>query len=301
MENKNKNSIKLLLIEDNELDQLAFERFFKTEFPCQYTISNSVKNSIIELENNKFDIIVSDFNLGDGTALDILKILEKRFSLKDQNEKNILNKAFIVVTGAGDEETVVKLMKEGVSDYIVKDMNFNFLKILPITIERAINRISVENEIREKNMILNGILNNIPIIVFRTDENGLFTEIIGSGLKRFNIDEKHVNSSIIGKKLFGVFCDLSESIVKGINLVFNNPGRSSNFVGEIEINNIIGHFENYIFFDQERSKGAIGFSIDITEKKEAEAKLNQVYLGVQDVFSSLSKFSKFNQDKNISE
>lgn len=64
---------RILLIEDNELDQMAFTRFIKmAELPYDYTIAGSVSQAMSILESDRFDVIVSDYSLGDGTALDIL-------------------------------------------------------------------------------------------------------------------------------------------------------------------------------------------------------------------------------------
>ena len=64
---------KILLIEDNKLDRMAFERFVENEkllYDC--TTAGSVSEAQNILGSEKFDLIVSDYSLGDGTALDIL-------------------------------------------------------------------------------------------------------------------------------------------------------------------------------------------------------------------------------------
>ena len=64
---------KILLIEDNELDQMAFKRFIENNgiaYDC--TVAGSVAEAKRILAENQFDIIISDHSLGDGTALDVL-------------------------------------------------------------------------------------------------------------------------------------------------------------------------------------------------------------------------------------
>ena len=83
---------KILLIEDNELDQKAFERFvIDDNIPYEYSIADSVSEASQILNSNQFDAVISDHSIGDGTVFDILKIIN--------------NTPTIVVTGAGDEET----------------------------------------------------------------------------------------------------------------------------------------------------------------------------------------------------
>ncbi|HEC04141.1 MAG TPA: response regulator, partial [Phycisphaerales bacterium] len=62
---------KILFIEDNKLDQMAFKRFVdKNAIPYDCTIVGSVAESRSVLGRSEFDIIITDHSLGDGTALD---------------------------------------------------------------------------------------------------------------------------------------------------------------------------------------------------------------------------------------
>src|SRR4030042_4758461 len=112
MENKimENTRYKILLIEDNELDQMAFKRYVNSNaIPYDCTVSGSVSQARQALSSNQFDIIITDHSLGDGTAFDILESAK--------------NTPVIVVTGAGDEETAIKKRKAGAYDYLVKDIN----------------------------------------------------------------------------------------------------------------------------------------------------------------------------------
>jgi CheY-like chemotaxis protein len=270
---------------------MAFSRYFKNESTYDYSIVTSVAEASSILLKKKFDVIISDYDLGDGNAFDILKTIAQKdnFDLNSSSDSEYVvlrDQVFIIVTGAGDEEIAVKAMKQGASDYLIKDIDFSFLAFLDITVKRALKRIKIEHEIREKNQILNGILNNIPIIVFRLNEDLKFSEIIGSGLKRFEL--KQNDESLLHNHITNIFTNLSQSTIKAISLTTRSSGHSTNFVGEINLAAIKGIFEVYLFFDNEIATGAVGFGIDITEKKMAEDKLNQVYLGVQEMFFQLN-------------
>jgi PAS domain S-box-containing protein len=116
---------KVLLIEDNELDQMAFKRFVEQEdLPYDYAVAGSVAEGKELLSSRQFDVVLCDYSLGDGTALDILDIVKRT--------------PVILITGAGAEEVAVSTWRKGAYDYLTKDLDRNYLKALPITLENAI-------------------------------------------------------------------------------------------------------------------------------------------------------------------
>jgi len=146
---------KILLIEDNELDQMAFKRFVENNaIPYDCTISGSVSEAKHLLNSDNFDIIITDHSLGDGTALDILDLAK--------------NTPIIVVTGAGDEDTAVKTWKAGAYDYLVKDINQSYLNAIPITVENAIRH----NLVEKKLQLLSGAIKSTEDSIYITDMQG---------------------------------------------------------------------------------------------------------------------------------
>jgi DNA-binding NtrC family response regulator len=132
---------KVLLIEDDKVDQIAFKRLVENEkLSYNYKITGSV------LEAKKilhFDIVITDYLLGDGTAFDNFKAIQG---------------APII----GDEEIAVKAMKAGAYDYLIKDQDRNYLRILPVTVESAIKHRKAEEQFR----ILSHAIMNISDSVF---------------------------------------------------------------------------------------------------------------------------------------
>jgi len=116
---------KILFIEDDKVDQKAFERFVEKDgLPYEYTVAGSISEAKDFLKVKTYDVILADLMLGDGTAFDILE--------------EIGEMPFVVITGSGDEEVAVKAIKAGAMDYIVKDNERHYLKVLPITVENAV-------------------------------------------------------------------------------------------------------------------------------------------------------------------
>lgn len=129
------NIYRVLLIEDDKIDQMAFMRFIKNEklsYECVLADSASLAKTI--LNNQTFDIIITDYLLIDGTAFDILDLAKET--------------PIIFATGAGNENLAVKAMKAGAYDYLIKNSSRSYLKILPLIIENAINHARMAREVR---------------------------------------------------------------------------------------------------------------------------------------------------------
>jgi PAS domain S-box-containing protein len=132
MENK---KYKILFIEDDKLYRMAFKRFVDEEkLPYDYIEATSVAEAQSVLDSQKFDIIIADYSLGDGTAFDILGLVD--------------DTPMIFVTGVGDEKVAIKAWKAGAYDYLIKDIQRNYLKAIPITIENAINHKKVKEQVQ---------------------------------------------------------------------------------------------------------------------------------------------------------
>lgn len=128
--------IKILLIEDDEIDQMAFERMIKKqELDYDTTISPSISKAKTLLESDSFDIVIADYNLSDGTAFDILG------SIKDV--------PVIFATGAGNEEIAIKAMRAGAYDYLIKDHSRSYLQVLPMIIDKAVEHKQAEKQLKE--------------------------------------------------------------------------------------------------------------------------------------------------------
>ncbi|MCP4659692.1 MAG: EAL domain-containing protein, partial [bacterium] len=127
--------VRLLFVEDDAVDRMAFERFLRREdldYDC--TQAGSLAEARELLGRESYDVVLADFNLGDGTAIEILKLG--------------LDLPIIVVTGVGNEETVVNAMRAGAYDYLIKDVEHRYLKMVPVTIENALRQHASKQEIR---------------------------------------------------------------------------------------------------------------------------------------------------------
>jgi DNA-binding NtrC family response regulator len=127
--------IRLLLIEDDPVDRMAFQRFAGEEsFPYEYATARSISDAKRLLSSEGFDCVIADYQLGDGTAFDILELN--------------LEIPVIITTGAGSEQIAVQAMKAGAYDYLIKDHERNYLKVLQVTVEGSLKQKRTEERVK---------------------------------------------------------------------------------------------------------------------------------------------------------
>jgi PAS domain S-box-containing protein len=132
---KTMENIRMLMIEDDRVDQMSFTRYVaERHLPYDYTIAGSVSGAKKALHEKSFDIVITDYLLGDGTALDIMELIK--------------GVPVVITTGAGNQEIAVNTMKAGAYDYLIKDPENSHLKVLPMTVEKAMQRKKVEKQVR---------------------------------------------------------------------------------------------------------------------------------------------------------
>jgi signal transduction histidine kinase/FixJ family two-component response regulator len=127
------------------------------------------------------------------------------------------------------------------------------------------SRIDAEEALRKTSTLLNGVLASLPIAVSRIDENAIIRESRGHALGTLGVRDNELS----GTSIFALFPGATGPIRKAL------AGESVNFVSEIKRAGKTYHFENYYRFDRARGSGAMGFSIDVTARVEAEKVIQQ--------------------------
>ena len=145
--------IKLLLVEDDQIDRLAFTRTVKQyDLPYEYSLASSLSEALAILRDRRFEIAILDYNLGDGKSSELFPILKEQ------------NCPFVISTGSGDEETAARLMSQGAADYLIKDPERNYLKILPVTISKTLSRHQTEGQLQLLNRAIQSVNDGIYIL-----------------------------------------------------------------------------------------------------------------------------------------
>lgn len=119
--------MKILCVDDDAgllyLVRAALEGF-------QYTVitSQDAEEALELLRSNAFDVMLLDQEMPKLSGLEMLKQVQQWDNIPP----------IIMVTGAGNEIVAVEAIRLGASDYIVKDVNLVYLKILPSVIQQVI-------------------------------------------------------------------------------------------------------------------------------------------------------------------
>jgi FixJ family two-component response regulator len=124
----------IVVVEDDEgLSRLIIKSLKAEGFAIKGISKGS--QAIKAAADNPDSILLLDFFLPDMTAEDII------LTLKDKEIKV----PFIILTGQGDEQISIKMMKLGAKDYIKKEERF--LDLLPTVIRRVINELNTEEKL----------------------------------------------------------------------------------------------------------------------------------------------------------
>ncbi len=103
--------LKILIVDDEIVDRMAINRDLKqTDLDIEIAEVNDAKSAIAILKTNNFDCICLDYLLPDWNGLELVKELQKL----------AIKVPAIVLTGHGNEQIAVELMKAGVYDYLPK-------------------------------------------------------------------------------------------------------------------------------------------------------------------------------------
>ena len=124
------------------------------------------------LTHNHAELMILDLRLPDMNGEDLVQALKKR-------ERNL---PFVVVTGQGDEQLAVKMIKCGARDYITKDAAA--LELLPSVVVQTIQQLEQEQRLKameqalaEEQERLSITLNAIADGVISTDVEGAIRSI----------------------------------------------------------------------------------------------------------------------------
>jgi len=253
------NSISILLIEDDIVDQMSFTALIESEkLPYQVQIAGSVAEARQLLTTCVVDLVITDYQLPDGTSFELFDILK--------------DKLVIFATGAGDEETAAKALHLGVRDYLIKDPERKYLKLLAHRVDSVMSQWHSEQALMESEERYRELFEGASDLIQGVAIDGSILFVNRAWREAFGYSEEEVR----GLKLMDIIdpSSLSHCMEAFHRVVHGSPARNIEAVfrtregGRI----ILEGNANCHFVDGKPASTRAIFR-DITEKKRAEEAL----------------------------
>lgn len=129
--------IRVLYVEDNPADRELTRRHLERHAPhLKLREVETLAEALDQLAVGDVDLVLADYRLPDGTGLDLLEAIKAKG----------LPVPVVLVTGSGDAEAAVRLLKAGAAEYVVKRPGY--LKTLPPVLEGAFRWFQSASELR---------------------------------------------------------------------------------------------------------------------------------------------------------
>jgi PAS domain S-box-containing protein len=253
--------IKILIIDDDEVDQLAIKRSLKSSnMFAEVSTSNSASEGLSLLQSNKFDCIFVDFKLPE---MDGLELLDKIVSLNIQTP-------VLIVTSHGDERIAAEAIRLGAADYIPKSLLTpegvyhsirNALRLQHIKQERQ----KAEDKLRSTQNQLDLIISNSPMAFWNVDKDGVIQFARGMAYERIGLSP----DNLIGKNIREAFKNFPRIVNKFKNAL------EGELVQSMDESNGLYFKSHYVpIYDENGSvAGVTGFAIDVTDRINNEREL----------------------------
>jgi two-component system cell cycle response regulator len=128
------NSLRLLIIEDDPDQRELIREQVEDRFGRGTVVGVGTRKEVLSHDVAKFDLILTDYNLPDGTGMDVLEDIRSRCTTP-----------VIMVTGENVGHIAAEAIRKGATDYVVKVGDYLFT--IPLVIEK---NLTVAALIKEK-------------------------------------------------------------------------------------------------------------------------------------------------------
>ena len=184
--------LRVLILEDSPQDvELCIRELKKAGFELHAEVADSEEVFAAKLECQDYDLILSDYRMPAWSGIEAFRFLR-------QSRKDI---PFILVTGTLGEEAAVELIKEGVTDYILKDR----LIRLPSAVRQALHEKKARDEheraiksLRESEETVRLLLDSTAEAIYGMDALGNCTFCNAASLRLLGYDSP---KELLGKQM----------------------------------------------------------------------------------------------------
>ncbi|MCX6120741.1 MAG: PAS domain S-box protein [Ignavibacteriales bacterium] len=254
-----KTPLRVLIVEDSEIDaELVLRQLKKAGYSVHHERVETAKDMKGALENQKWDLVISDYTLSRFNAPAALALLQK----------TKLDIPFIVVSGTIGEEDAVELMKAGAHDYLMKD---KLARLVPV-VRREFAEVQMRQEhkkVEEESLLLVQAVKSTRDCISITDLENKILFVNDSFLATYGYSEAELlgkNISIIRSPI--VSSEESDAVQSGTMRVGwhgeirNRRKNGDEFMVELWTSIVMNNFGRPI--------AMVGVARDITERKRTE-------------------------------
>ncbi|MGH0031118.1 MAG: sigma-54-dependent transcriptional regulator [Myxococcota bacterium] len=137
---------RILVVEDERAIQLALSGLLGRA-GYDVSLAGSGEEALATLEENPFDLVLTDLALGRGASgMDVLH------RVKELRPETVV----VMITAHGSEKIAVEAMKGGAEDYVPKPFDNDEIRLV---VQRALDRTRLE---RENRMLLDQVQHSSP-------------------------------------------------------------------------------------------------------------------------------------------
>jgi PAS domain S-box-containing protein len=154
--------LRLFVIENDDDTALLLRRHLERA-GHSVTRCRTAADALIVLGHTAFDLVLLDLKLDDGRGLELLDALAREG----------IAVPIMVVTGKGDEQLAVRILRAGALDYIIKDTALTFLGELPKRVSESVTR----HRLEQMNRLLIQALESARDGILITDLQGIILKV----------------------------------------------------------------------------------------------------------------------------
>ena len=232
-----KHGIEVMIIEDSAADvELILRELHRAGFDASGCVVRTASEFREKLTKTLPDVILADYNLDAWQGMDAVEILHK----------DRLDIPLILVSKAIGDETAVECIKQGVSDYVLKDK----LSRLPFAIHRALEEKEIRDEQKKAAKVLaekgeeltrsNRELEQFAYVASHDLQEPLrmvtaYTQLLGERYhgKLDELADKYIHYAVDGAtRMQELIHDL---------LAFSRAGREEMALQQTDCNAVVGH------------------------------------------------------------
>lgn len=271
----------ILIIDDSKLFWLYLRKSLEISgIQAEITKSPDIASGIEQLKQRSFDCIILDYILPDGNGLLILQ------------ERKVLNitTPVVVLTGQGDEQVAVNLMKAGAADYISKsslspERLGQSIKNVMYSYRMEKQHIESEKRLRYSEEQYRSIFEASQDVIYITTKEGSFLNINRAGFD-----------------LFGYSWDELQNL--HVEAIYAHPPDRQRLIGDLERNSFV---KDYSIILKKKDGSSIyalitanirknvngqivlqGIIRDITKSKLADEDLREAHAQINHLLGSIS-------------